>query len=160
MMRRLIPMLFTLATVAAGPLAAQAHPDFSGKWALDPSKSQGPMVPPSSDLTVTQTDKLLTIVRNSPGPSGPMSTTLVYQLDGTASKNTVGGNGMTVDLNSTTAWDGPALVISTTAPQMQGGLKQTERWSLDDSGKTLTLKGDIAVAGQTASMTLVFVKKS
>ena len=159
-MRRLVPMLFVLATVAAGPVAAQAHPDFSGKWVLDPSKSEGPTVPPSSELNVTQTEKSLTVARNSPGPTGPMTSTLVFQLDGTASKNTVGGNGMTVDLNSTTSWDGSALVINTTAPQMQGGFKQTERWSLDDSGKLLTVKGDIAVSGQTASVKLVFLKKS
>ena len=159
-MRRLVPMLFVLATVAAGPVAAKSHPDFSGKWVLDPSKSEGPTVPPSSELMVTQTAKALTVARNSPGPTGPITSTLVYQLDGTASKNTVGGNGMTVDLNSTTAWEGPALVISTTTPQMQGGFKQTERWSLDDGGKQLTVKGDIAVSGQTASIKLVFVKKT
>lgn len=159
-MRRLVSMLFVLATVAAGPVAAQSHPDFTGKWVLDPSKSEGPTVPPSSELNVTQTEKSLTVVRNSPGPTGPMSSTLVFQLDGTPSKNTVGGNGMTVDLNSTTAWDGPALVIDTTAPQMQGGFKQTERWSVDESGKTLTVKGDIAVSGQTASVKLVFLKKA
>ena len=159
-MRRLAPLLFALATVAAGPVAAQSHPDFSGKWVLDPTKSEGPTVPPSSELNVTQTEKSLTVVRNSPGPTGPMTSTLVFQLDGAASKNTVGGNGMTVDLNSTTVWDGPALVISTTAPQMQGGFKQTERWSLDDGGKTLRVKGDIAISGQTASVTLVFLKKT
>jgi hypothetical protein len=153
-------MLFALATVAAGPVAAQSHPDFSGKWVLDPSKSEGPGVPPSSELTVTQTATSLSVARNAAGPAGPMTTTLVYQLDGKESKNTVGGNGMAVDLSSITSWDGPALVISTTAPQMQGGFKQRERWSLDDSGKTLTVKGDLAVAGQNASVTLVFVKKS
>lgn len=159
-MRRLAPVLFALATVAAGPVAAQSHPDFSGKWVLDPSKSQGPMVPQSSELTITQTDKTLTLVRNSAGPSGPMTTTLVYQLDGSPSKNAVGANGITVDFSSTTAWEGPALVINTTAPQLQGGFKQTERWSLDDGRNTLTLKGDVAMAGQSASMTLVFMKKS
>ena len=158
-MRRLVPMLFVLATVAAGPVAAQSHPDFSGKWVLDPSKSEGPTVPPSSELNVTQTPKALTVARNSPGPTGPMTSTLVFQLDGATSTNSVSGNGMTVDLSSTAAWDGPALVISTTAPKMQGGFKQTERWSLDDGGKQLTVKGDIAVSGQTASVKLVFVKK-
>lgn len=159
-MRRLVPILFAIATVAAGPVAAQSHPDFSGKWSLDPSKSEGPTVPPSSELTVTQSAKAMTVARTAPGPNGPMTSTLVFQLDGTTSKNTVGGNGMALDLNSTTAWDGPALVISTTAPAMQGGLKQTERWSLEDGGKQLTVKGDIAVSGQTASVKLVYLKKS
>jgi len=159
-MRRLVPMLFVLATVAAGPVAAQAHPDFSGKWVLDRGKSEGPTVPPSSELNVTQSDKSLTVARNSPGPTGPMTSTLVFQLDGAPSKNSISGNGMTVDFTSTAAWDGPALVINTTAPQMQGGFKQTERWSLDSARSLLTVKGDIAVAGQTASVKLVFVKKS
>lgn len=157
-MRRFVSTLFAIATVAAGPLAAQSHPSFSGTWVLDTTKSQG-MVPKSSELKITQTDKALTIERNAVGPTGqPVSSTLVYNLDGTASKNSIGGNGMSVDLNSTTAWDGAALVISTTA-DFQGGMKQTERLTLEEGGKQLTVHGDIAVAGQTASGKLVFTKK-
>ncbi len=157
-MRRLVSTLFALATIAAGPLAAQSHPSFSGTWVLDTAKSQG-MVPKSSQLKITQTDKSLTIERSAIGPTGqPVSSTLVYQLDGTPSKNSLGANGMTVDLNSTTAWDGAALVINTTA-DVQGGMKQTERLSLDEGGKQLTVHGDISVAGQSASGMLVFTKK-
>jgi hypothetical protein len=158
MMRRFVSTLFALATVAAGPLAAQSHPSFSGTWVLDTAKSQG-MVPKSSELKITQTDKSLTIERNAVGPTGQqVSSTLVYNLDGTPSTNTLGGSGMTVDLKSTTTWEGPALVINTTA-DFQGGMKQTERLTLDDAGKQLTVHGDIAVAGQTASGKLVFTKK-
>lgn len=157
-MRRIVTTLFALATVVAGPLAAQAHPNFSGSWVLDPAKSAG-MVPKSSELKITQTDKALTIERNAVGPTGqPVSSTLVYHLDGTPSKNSLGGNGMTIDLNSTTAWEGADLVISTTA-ELQGGMKQTERLTLEDGGKQLTVHGDIAVSGQTASGKLVFTKK-
>lgn len=157
-MRRLVPLLFVLATVAAGPVAAQSHPDFSGKWVLDPAKSQGPMIPKSMELTVTQTEKLLTIERNAAGPSGSMKTTLVYQLDGSMSTNTVGANGMSMDLNSKAAWTGDTLVIDTTAPQMQGGMKQVERWSVEGGGKQLTVRGDISIAGQSASATMVYTK--
>ena len=157
-MRRIVSTLFALATVAAGPLAAQSHTTFSGTWVLDTAKSQG-MVPKSSELKITQTDKSLTIERNAVGPTGqPVSSTLVYNLDGTPSTNSLGGNGMTVDLKSTTTWDGPALVISTTA-DIQGGMKQTERLSIENGGKQLTVHGEIAVAGQAASGNLIFTKK-
>jgi hypothetical protein len=157
-MRRLVPLLLVLATVAAGPVAAQSRPDFSGKWVLDPAKSQGPMIPKSLELNVTQTEKLLTIERNATGPAGSMKSTLVYQLDGSMSTNTVGANGMSMDLNSKATWTGDTLVIDTTAPQMQGGMKQVERWSVEGGGKKLTVRGDISIAGQSASATMVYTK--
>ena len=157
-MRRLVPLLLVLATVAAGPVAAQSRPDFSGKWVLVPAKSQGPMIPKSLELNVTQTDKLLTIERNATGPAGSMKSTLVYQLDGSMSTNTVGANGMSMDLNSKATWTGDTLVIDTTAPQMQGGMKQVERWSVEGGGKQLTVRGDISIAGQSASATMVYTK--
>lgn len=158
-MRRLVAMSFVLATVAAVPVAAQSHPNFTGSWTLDASKSVGQMIPQSMELDVTHTDKTLSVTRHSVGPAGAKTTTLVYQLDGSTSKNTVGGNGMTVDLSSTTAWAGDTLVISTTAPTMQGGMQQTERWTLEPGGKQLTLNGDIAISGQSASAKMVFTKK-
>jgi hypothetical protein len=42
---------------------------------------------------------------------------------------------------------------------LQGGMKQTERLTLKDGGKQLTVHGDIAVAGQSVSGKLVFTKK-
>ena len=42
------------AAVAA-PLAAQtAHPDFSGKWVLDPKSVESPMPMPAATLVVVQ----------------------------------------------------------------------------------------------------------
>jgi hypothetical protein len=51
-MRRVVPVLLALASLTA-PLAAQSHPDFSGKWALDTTMAQGPMAPASMTLVVT-----------------------------------------------------------------------------------------------------------
>ena len=66
---------------------------------------------------------------------------------------------MSVDLNSTATWSGDTLVIDTTAPQMQGGMKQVERWAVEGGGKMLTVRGDISVAGQSASAKMVFTKQ-
>ena len=158
-MRRLVALSFVLAAVSAVPAAAQTHPNFTGSWVLDPAKSVGPMIPQAMELDVSHTDKSLSITRHATGPRGPQTTTLVYQLDGTTSKNTVGGNGMTVDLNSTTTWAGDTLVVKTTAPTMQGGMQQTERWNLEPGGKQLTLNGDISISGQSATAKMVFTKK-
>ena len=43
-MRRFATLALTLASLAS-PLAAQSHPDFSGKWTLDTKASEGPMLP-------------------------------------------------------------------------------------------------------------------
>ena len=60
-MRPSIALAFAFAAIAA-PLAAQtAHPDFSGKWSLDPKSVEGPMAPTSATMAVAQDAKVLKV---------------------------------------------------------------------------------------------------
>jgi opacity protein-like surface antigen len=159
MMRRFASLAVALATLAS-PLAAQAtHPDFSGKWALDPKSIDSPMAPTSATMTVVQDAKTLKIDQSMSSQMGDQTASLTYNLDGSPSKNTVNAQGMAIELNSTANWEGNVLVIKTTADVQGQPLVQSGRWSLDPDGKTMREQLDMSVAGQSMSMKMAFIKQ-
>ena len=162
-MRRWVPLVVavgTLATLgAAAPRVARlAHPDYSGTWNLDAAKSEGPMNPTSATLKVTQTDKTVTVDRTVSANGMTRSSTSVYNLDGSTSKNTVNAMGSTVEFSSTVEWNGDVMVIKTTAP-IGPGFSSTERWTLSDDKKTLVIAGDAVIGPQTVSNKQTFAKQ-
>ena len=158
-MRRFATLAFALSALAA-PLAAQtAHPDFTGKWTLDPkSVADSPMAPTALTMTVSQSDKTLKMDQASSTPMGDQNTSLVFNLDGSPSKNTLTAQGMSIELNSTAAWDGAALVVKTTADIQGQSIVQNERWTIDPDGKTLRVQRDASAAGQSMTMKMAFTK--
>ena len=162
-MRRIAALLLaTLATATAAPLRAQAaHPDFSGTWNLDVSKLEGPQAQAgitSGTLTITQTDKAMKQDQVVSSSMGFQPVTVNYNLDGTESKNTMTQGPMTMDMTSTTAWDGTTLVI-TTKSEIQGNpYVRTDRYNLDPSGKVLTVDASASVMGQSVSFKETFNK--
>ena len=135
---------------------AQAKPDFSGTWTLDPAASgmdaaagggggrqggggRGMMGP----MTVKVAGSTMTVERAGMG-GNTMTTT--YKLDGTESVNKQtmgrGENAREVELKSTAKWDGAKLVISTQRPG-QGGemMTSTETWSLDGGNLVIETTG-------------------
>jgi hypothetical protein len=128
-----------VAALAVSTLAfAQAKPDFSGTWTLDPDASQmggggrqggGGMM--GGPMTVKHTgDTLVTEMAR-----GETKVVMTYKLDGSQSKNTVAGRGGDpMEQVSVAKWDGNAIVITTTTAMGES----TQRWSL--SGNTLTIE--------------------
>jgi hypothetical protein len=157
-MHRFVFTLFALATLAA-PVAAQTHTDFSGKWALDPKSVAGSMGPASMTMTVKQDAKLIAVETAASGQMGDMKSSLTFNVDGSESKNTVTGPMGALELVSTGKWDGPTFVISTKADLQGTAMTQTERWTLSDDGKTLTLDRAATMMGQTQSLKLLFTKQ-
>jgi hypothetical protein len=98
---------------------AQAKTDFSGTWTLDEAKSDpaparaggggrggGRMGgAPATAMTIKQTGTDLSMDRTT----AQGAQTVVYKLDGSESKNTIGMGPAT----SKAVWDGPRLVITT-----------------------------------------------
>lgn len=158
-MRRIAALLMLVVAPLAAPLAAQAaHPDFSGKWTLDPVQSGAGADGVSATVTVTQSEKALKVEQSVVSPAGKQDATLNYMLDGSPSKNTVSAQGMNVELSSTTAWDGATLVITTSADVQGATVKTVDHWSLDATGKVLTLSTDISFGPQSMSRKQVFNK--
>ena len=163
---RLAAALVVLATLAApvsaqsgGAAAPAAHPDFSGRWVMNPAASEGMGLPDSLSMQVTQDQKTLKLERSQVSQMGSMSNSFVYALDGSPSKNTVSGNGMTLDLNTTSAWQGSVLQLTTTADVAGQTFTQVDHWSLDPDGKTLHINSDVSVAGQSGSIKIAFTKQ-
>lgn len=162
-MRRFATIALSLASLAS-PLAAQAHPDFSGKWVLDTKASEGPMMPSAMTVVVTQDAKTLKVDNTSTMAMGEQKmeqkASLSYNLDGSPSKNVASGMGASLDLVSTTSWTGPTLVITTKADLGNGNaMTQTDQWTLGPDGKTLKLTRDVAVGPQAMSIKMSFVKQ-
>jgi hypothetical protein len=162
-MRLFVPWMLA-ATIAAVPFGRGAttllaHPDFTGTWTFDPAKSEGPMIPTSATLKVTQDEKSMKIERTTTAMGMTRSGTATYALDGSPSKNTVNANGQNVDFNSTAAWSDDVLVIKTNADFGGSAFSGTERYSLSDDKKTLVIASEASIGGQSVVGKTTFVKQ-
>lgn len=104
--------VLTILTVAASITiaAAQAPPNFAGKWTLvpDPNTPAG-MGGLGQEANITQDASTLTITRTT-----QMGTfTSKYNLDGSESRNVLNFQGNSVDQLSTAKWDGGNLLVNT-----------------------------------------------
>jgi hypothetical protein len=115
-MKRSISFAAFLALVVVTVAIAQGKPDFSGKWT--PAQARGAM-------TVTQTDKALTVERET----GQGLTKTVYNLDGTETGSELRrSDGTRTTVTATTSWDGNKLVITTKTANGES----VQTWSLKD----------------------------
>jgi hypothetical protein len=140
--------IFAVAAVAF----AQAKPDFSGTWTLDPEASGMAAAPGGAPggapagtgggggrggggpLTVKQTPDTLTIERTM----GENKVVTTYKLDGTESKNTLMGRGGPVEAVSVAKFDGGKLTITTKRDMGGQMVETTETWSV--AGPVLTIE--------------------
>jgi hypothetical protein len=134
MRRRFLAVASALLVVAVS-LGAQAKPNFSGKWVMDPPPAGGANAGGGrgggggaaagfqpgfgAEFTVTQNDKTLSISRGQGTP-------LVYKLDGSESKNTVTRNGEQQEQTAKATWEGDKLVIATDV-NFQGNTAEQRR---------------------------------
>jgi len=143
-----------IATILAVGVSLSAQtklPDFSGKWVMD-APAAAPAVDAGggrgargggaagfqpgygAEFTVKQDAKALTITR------GGQAKPLVYNLDGTESKNSVTRDGQQQEQIATTMWDGNKLIIVTIV-NFQGNTAEQRR--------VLSLEGGTLVIEQT-----------
>ena len=165
MTRRFAFLAIVLAVVLALPTltAAQAKPNFTGKWVQDMEKSdpmggrpggggggggRGPAGPQT--LTITQTAADLTIERQN--PNGAVKA--VYKLDGTESVNDSGrGKSKTKSV-----WAGNTLVTTGTQTMtMQGNevtMESKEVRSLDADGLMVVVSTTKSQMGERTRKTV------
>jgi hypothetical protein len=125
---------------------AQARPDFSGKWVMDPASA--PAAPAGGggggggrgggrgggggagfgqEFEAKQDAKVLTITRTQ----GDQTVVANYNLDGSESKNTVAGRGGQQEQVSKAAWEGAKLVITTTLNFGGNAIEQKRTLSIE-----------------------------
>lgn len=150
--RARILLTATFALLAVGSARAQAVPNLSGTWKLDPARSDfGPAPAQQRTEAIDHQEPKLVIERTIDGTVG----TLTYSVDGKPHQNSFGG-GMST---STLAWDGPVLVMTSEVQSPQGLVKIVDRFSLSEDGKTLTIARAVDYPGQPFDQTLVFAKQ-
>ncbi len=171
MKQRHLAATLALATALVAMTAAQAKPDFSGTWTFDEAKSDpaparggggggggggrggGRMGgAPATAMTIKQTASELSMDRTT----AQGAQTVVYKLDGSESKNTIGMGPAT----SKAAFEGSKLVIATTQTvQGRGGeitIDSKEIYSVD--GTTLTIETTRNTPAGAQTRKLIYTK--
>jgi len=166
-MRRMTAV-FTAAAIALGAvvIAAQAKPNFAGKWVLDPASAPAPPAGGGGggrgggrggmlgqELTIAQDATTLTISYMG-GGQNPAPVKLSYKLDGTESKNTVMARGGQAEQVSKAAWSGNSIVVTTTV-----GAGEQKRTFAMDGGNLTVETSNPGREGGPATVTKVTYKK-
>jgi hypothetical protein len=156
-MRRIFFLTAALTAVLFGAgLAAQAKPDFSGKWTLVPDpnaaapdaagggrggrggRGGGGQQFCGQECTITQDATTLTVTRTT--QAGEQKAT--YKLDGSESKN-MGGRGGQTEIVSKAMWDGNRVTIATSQPGRDGGPGLTRNTVLSVVGGQLEVENTV-----------------
>src|SRR4051812_8699499 len=124
-----------VAVAAMTIVAAQAPPNFAGKWTLvaDPNAPAGMAGGLGTEANITQDASTMTITRTT-----QMGTfTSNYKLDGTESKNTLSMQGNSIEQVSTAKWDAGKLRVNTKMDFGGNPVELTMILALDPSGNLL-----------------------
>ncbi len=135
-MKRTPFLLVLLALLACGTLvAADAKPNFSGKWVLDVQKSEFAGMPPpeSQTKTIEHQDpklRLITVTRMAQGEQRYEGN---YTTDGKENVNHLGETPM----KSRTHWEGKLLLTETQVQSDGGPVTINDVWELTEDGKQM-----------------------
>ena len=135
-MRKNALIVGALSLVFAASIAqAQDKPNFAGSWTLvvdpnAPAPGRGGGGGLGQAATLTQDAKTLTITRTT--QNGEVK--LVFNLDGSESKNMMMGRGGQTEQVSKAAWEGTTLVVTTNYMMGETAATRTQKFSLDASG--------------------------
>jgi hypothetical protein len=125
--------------IAGAMLAAQAPPNFAGKWTLVPDPNAAPGGAGrgpggiGQSAVIVQDAAALTITRTT--PMGEFTST--YKLDGSESKNTFNMQGNAIEQVSKVKWDGGKLLVNTTMDFGGNPVATSMTLSLDAAGNLL-----------------------
>jgi hypothetical protein len=151
-------VLGTCAILALAALPALAKPNFTGDWKLNSSKSTfGEMpAPDSMAYKVTHAEPKLTTALKQSSQMGDFEINATYTTDGKECTNE-GFMGSTT--KSVVKWDGDALVIETKGQFGDNEFTMTQKWTLSDDGKTLTIAQTVKSAMGEGEQKLIFDKQ-
>jgi hypothetical protein len=164
---------FVLATSVG--MQAQAKPDFSGKWVMDPASAPAPPAGAPAggggggrgggrggggnagfgpEFTAKQDAKMLTIER----VQGDATVSAMYMLDGSESKNSVAGRGGQQEQVSKATWDGAKLVIVTTINAGGNNIEQRRVLSMEGGNLVIEQTAPGRGGGEPTTTKLVYKK--
>lgn len=161
-MKRRFTISLMLVAVAVA-FAFVAAPNFSGEWTFNESKSdlgdaQFRFV--WETLKITHTGNTITIVKHGESQNGPFDQEEKLTLDGKASENPFFGDNVR---KSTVTWSGETMVVTSEATLNFNGesnsFSQKESYSLDASGKVLTVVNETSSSFGDSKQKIVYEKK-
>ena len=164
MIRKSVLMLFAVALFACVGFA-QDHPNFSGTWKLNLSKSNpGDYGPSARTDQITQAGSKFTDKVVSTTQMGDANYTLEFTADGNKVTVPAGSPrssmGALTLLNISAAWDGPALVVNTNSTyQSQMDVASKVTYTLSADGKTPTMASHVSLQMGDFDTSLVFDKQ-
>lgn len=150
-------LAISLAALSVGTLFAQSKPDFSGEWKMVPAKSDfGTMPAPTAGMVkITHNEPALKVVNTDTGDQGTFTTESTYTTDG---KECINKGRMGGDVKSTLKWDGSALIIDSKVDFQGNEIAITNRWTLSEDGKTLTMNVHFASSMGDGDARVVYEK--
>ena len=154
----------TIAALAALTVSLAAQTNLAGKWVMDPASAPAPpaggggggrgrggMLAP--EVTITQDAKTLTLEYMG-GGQAPAPVKVVYNLDGSESKNMMMGRGGQMEQVSKAAWSGNMLVVTTTT----GAGEQKRTFSLEGGNLVVETTNPGREGGPPTTSKLVYKK--
>ena len=129
-----------LSLVLAALASAQSHPDFSGTWKQDNSRSTirpGSTIQYSNKIEQRGQKLTVTTILGANGDRKESTYTREYVIgDKAGTSSDREGDQFT----NTVKWDGDSLVFETVEKEKTATLTSREVWTLSPDGKTLTKK--------------------
>lgn len=171
-MRRALTFVAAMAFVLSSTtgLFAQAKPDFSGTWTLDPASAPAPAAGGGGgggrgggrgggagfgqQFTAKQDASMLMITRMQ----GDQTVMAMYKLDGSESKNTVNGRGGAQEQVSKATWNGSKLVITTTLDFGGNTVEQKRTLSMEGGNLVIEQSNPGRGGGEPTTTKLVYKK--
>ena len=161
-MRRNALIVSALSLVFAATTALAQGTSCAGSWTLVPDPNAagggggggrgGALL--GQAATVTQDDKTLTITRTTQNGEVKM----VYNLDGSDSKNMVQGRGGQMEQVAKAKWDGAKLVITSTQMMGENSVTRTQTLALDASGQLTVTNTGPGRGGEVTTTTQTYKK--
>jgi hypothetical protein len=132
--------LLILSVVLAAVASAQSHPDFSGTWKQDNSKSTirpGSTIQYSNKIELRDQKVTVTTILGANGDHKESTYSREYVIGGKASTSSDREGDQ---FTNTVKWDGDSLVFETVEKEKTATLTSREVWTLSPDGRTLTKK--------------------
>ena len=176
--KRTLGLIAAVLVVAATTLVAQAQPQFSGTWTLDPSQSQfparegghghrgpdangAPSQPPVVKLVVEQNGSNFKVTRSMARGDRERSYSQAFVADGSERTEQGHRGGQTVK-KATLGGDRLVTTSTTTLPAQDGGTAKTfsreSTWTVSPDGRTLTIDTVMHTPRGDKTMKTVYLK--
>jgi hypothetical protein len=139
-------------------LISQGRPDFSGSWAIDPTRSHfGPIGPPSAfERTIKQSPNEMHSFTRQSGQHGDSHTNVRYSLDGKENVISLHGD----EARVTGKWMMSNLIVETRRKNAEGDIVSTETWSLEEGGKALLIQAKVTRGKSVFPMTIYLLRQA